>query len=42
VDVLIPISIEYHKEVLIKEIDRKLVEKREGSRWTKEISNVVA
>ena len=31
VDVLIPISIEYHKEVLIKEIERNLVDKREGS-----------
>ena len=42
VDVLIPISIEYHKEVIIKEIERKLVDKREGSIWVKEISNVVA
>jgi len=30
-DVFIPISIEYHKEVIIKEIERRLVEKREGS-----------
>ena len=42
VDVFIPISIEYHKEVIIKEIERKLVEKREGSLEAKEISNVVA
>ena len=42
VDVLIPISIEYHKEVLIKEIERKLVDKSEGSLWVKGISNVVA
>jgi len=42
VDVLIPISIEYHKEVLIKEIERKLVDKSEGSLWIKGISNVVA
>lgn len=42
VDVLIPISIEYLKEVLIKEIEKKLVDKGEGSLWVKEISNVVA
>lgn len=42
VDVLIPISIEYHKDVLIKEIERKLVDKREGNLWVKENSNVVA
>jgi DNA-binding Lrp family transcriptional regulator len=42
VDVFIPISIEYHKDILTKEIERKLVDKKEGSRWTKEISNVVA
>ena len=42
VDVLIPISIEYHKDILIKEIERKLVDKREGSLWVKENSNVVA
>jgi hypothetical protein len=41
-DVFIPISIKYHKEVLVKEIERKLVDKREGSVCTKEISNVVA
>ena len=41
VDVLIPISIEYHKEVLIKEIERKLVDKKEGSVSAKEIPNVV-
>lgn len=41
-DVFIPISIEYHKEVIIKEIERRLVEKREGSLEAKEISNVVA
>ena len=39
-DVFIPISIEYHKEVIIKEIERKLAEKRE-SPWAKEISNVI-
>jgi hypothetical protein len=42
VDVLIPSSIEFHKEVIIKEIERKLVDKREGSLVAKEISNVVA
>ena len=42
VDVLIPINIEYHKDVLIKEIERKLVDKREGNLWVKENSNVVA
>jgi DNA-binding Lrp family transcriptional regulator len=42
VDVLIPINIEYHKDVLIKEIERKLVDKREGNLWMKENSNVVA
>ena len=42
VDVLIPISIEYHKEVLIKEIERKLVDKREGTLSAKEIPNDVA
>jgi len=42
VDVLIPINIEYHKDVLIKEIERKLVDKGEGSLWVKENSNVVA
>jgi DNA-binding Lrp family transcriptional regulator len=41
VDVFIPISIEYHKEVIIKEIDRRLVEIREGSPEAKEIPNVV-
>jgi DNA-binding Lrp family transcriptional regulator len=41
VDVFIPISIEYHKDILTKEIERKL-DQKEGSRWTKEISNVVA
>jgi hypothetical protein len=42
VDVLIPISIEFHKEVIIKEIERKLGDKREGSLVAKEITNVVA
>lgn len=42
VDVFIPISIEYHKEVTLKEIEKKLVDKREGSLSAKEISNVVA
>ena len=42
VDVFIPISIEFHKEVIIKEIERKLIDKREGSLVAKEISNVVA
>lgn len=41
VDVFIPISTEYHKEVIIKEIERKLVDKREESLWAKEVSNVV-
>jgi DNA-binding Lrp family transcriptional regulator len=41
-DVFIPISTEYHKEVIIKEIERRIVEKREGSLGAKEISNVVA
>ena len=42
VDFFIPTRIEYHKEVIIKEIERKLVEKREGALEAKEISNVVA
>ena len=42
VDVFIPISIEYHKEAIIKEIEKRLVEKREGSLGAKEIPNVVA
>jgi DNA-binding Lrp family transcriptional regulator len=42
VDVFIPISIEYHKEAIIKEIEKRLVEKREGSLEAKEIPNVVA
>jgi DNA-binding Lrp family transcriptional regulator len=42
VDVLIPISIEYHKEVLIKEIEKKIVDKREGSLSAKVIPNVAA
>lgn len=42
VDVSIPIRIEYHKEPIIKEIERKLVDKRGGGLWVKEISNVVA
>jgi DNA-binding Lrp family transcriptional regulator len=42
VDVLIPINIEYHKDILVKEIERKLVDKREGSLWVKENFNVVA
>jgi hypothetical protein len=42
VDVIIPISIEYHKEVILKEVEKKLVDKREGSLSAKEISNVVA
>lgn len=41
VDVFIPISTEYHEEVIIKEIERKLVDKREEGLWAKEISNVV-
>jgi len=40
IDVFIPISIEYHKEVIIKEIERKLSDQRE-SRWAKEISNAI-
>ena len=39
-DVFIPISIKYHKEVIIKEIERKLSDKKE-SPWTKEISNII-
>ena len=39
-DVFIPISIEYHKEVIIKEIERKLSDKKE-SPWAKKISNVI-
>ena len=42
IDVFISISIEYHKEVIIKEVEKRLVEKREGSLGAKEISNVVA
>lgn len=42
VDVIIPISIEYHKEVILKEVEKKFVDKREGSLSAKEISNVVA
>jgi DNA-binding Lrp family transcriptional regulator len=42
VDVLIPISIEFHKEVIIKEIERKLADKKEGSLVVKEIPNPVA
>ena len=41
VDVFIPISIEYHKEVIIKEIERKLDE-RKSSLEEKEIPNVFA
>ena len=42
VDVLIPISIVFHKEVIIKELEKKLVDKREGSLVAKEIPNPVA
>lgn len=42
VDVLIPISIEYHKDILIKEIERMLTDIREESRRFKEISNIAA
>jgi DNA-binding Lrp family transcriptional regulator len=42
VDVFIPISIEYHKEVIIKGIERKLVDEREVSLEAKEIPNAVA
>jgi hypothetical protein len=42
VDVFISISIEYHKEPILKEIERKLIDKGEGGLWAKEISNVVA
>ena len=41
-DVLIPISIEFHKEVIKKEIERKLVDKKEVSLEAKEIPNLVA
>ena len=40
VDVFIPISIEYHKEVIIKEIERN--HERKKSLEEKEIPNVVA
>lgn len=42
VDIIIPISIEYHKGILIKEIERMLTDIREGNLRVKEISNVVA
>lgn len=41
-DVLIPVSIKFHKEVIIKGVERKLADKKEGSLVAKEISNVVA
>jgi hypothetical protein len=41
VDVFIPTHIEYHKEVTIREIERKLVEGKR-SLEDKEIPNVVA
>jgi DNA-binding Lrp family transcriptional regulator len=41
VDVLIPISIIFHKEIIVKEIERKLADKREGSLVAKEIPNPV-
>jgi hypothetical protein len=34
--------VDYHEEVIMEEIERKLVDKREESLWAKEISNVVA
>ena len=42
VDIIIPISIEYHKGTLIKEIERMITDIREGNLRVKEISNVVA
>lgn len=42
VDAFIPINIEYHNEIIIKEVERKIVDKREESLRAKEISNVVA
>jgi hypothetical protein len=42
VDVFIPTGIEYHKEVVIKEIERKLVDKGEVSLEAKQIPNAVA
>ena len=42
VDVLIPISIEFHKEAIIKEIERKLVDKRRVNPEANEIPNRVA
>ena len=42
VDVLIPISIVFHKEVIIKEIEKKLVDKREVGLEANEIPNPVA
>jgi hypothetical protein len=40
-DAFIPISIEYHKEVILKEIERKLLNKEGQNIWTKKLSNVV-
>ncbi len=42
VDVFIPTCIEYRKEIIIKEIERKLVDKGELSLEAKEIPNAVA
>jgi hypothetical protein len=42
VDVIIPINIEYHKDILIKEIERMLADIREGSLRFREISNIAA
>jgi hypothetical protein len=42
VDVFITTRIEYHKEIIIKEIERKLVNERKRSLEAKEVPNVVA
>ncbi len=42
VDVLIPISIEFHNEVIKREIERKHADKKEGSLVVKEIPNAIA
>jgi hypothetical protein len=41
VDVFILLTIDYHTEVIIKEIERNLADKREGNLWTNKISNAV-
>jgi hypothetical protein len=41
IDFYIPISMEFHKEIVIKEIERIVINKEEQRFWTKEVSNVV-